>query len=571
MNNLPLSKLFFQIAELLELQNIPWKPQAYRKVAQNISLLSEDIADIYKNKGLEGLKSIPGVGENISKKIVEFLNTGKILSYERLKTQLPKGLLELVNIQGIGPKRAVILQKKLGITSLKQLELSAKAGKIHSLEGFGKKSEQEILISLKRAKQTIKRHLLSEFLPLAENICQILKKHKNVLNADIAGSLRRMQETIGDVDILVSSTHPKEISKLFISLPEVERVLANGKTRSSVMFRGGFQIDLRIIPNESYGSALQYFTGNKEHNVQLRKIAISKDFKLSEYGLFEAKTKRFIEGNTEKNIYTALGLKYIDPELRQANGEIEASQKRNLPKLISYDSLRGDLHVHTNESDGVNDLQTMVSTAQNMGYEYIAITDHSKHTTIANGLNEKRLLKQHEQIEKLRKKFPRFNILHGCEVDILGDGSLDIADKVLRKLDLVNISIHSQFKLSREIQTKRILKALSNPLVSCWCHPSARILLNRPEIDIDWDEILQFAVDNKVLLEINSSPERLDLRDALIHKAKDFGAKFLINTDAHAKEQFKFAKYGIAQARRGWLTADDAANTLPYKKLVKFL
>lgn len=570
MKNFELAKILYEIADLLEIQNIAWKPVAFRKAARSIESLGEGIESIYKKGGVKGLQEIPGVGESIAKKIEEFLLTGKIVDFEKIKSKIPKGVEELLHIPGMGPKKVYHLHKELGIKSISDLENAAKSGKVRKLEGFGEKSERDILKGIELVKRGQERQLLGRVLPVARELEKQLCSLSFVRKAVVGGSLRRMKETIGDVDILVISSEPKKVMDFFTSLPVVGEVVARGPTKTTIRTKDGLQADVRVLEDKSFGAALQYFTGNKDHNVALRQIAIKKGMKLSEYGLFNAKTGKYLAGRTEEEVYNKLGLAYIEPELRENTGEIDAALKNKLPKLVGYTDIKGDLQMHTRWSDGTNSTEEMARACQNLGYEYIAITDHSKSERIARGLSEKDVEKHIAEIDQLQKKF-KIRILKSAEVDILADGSLDYPNSLLKKLDIVVASVHSRFKSSKDEMTKRILKALDNEHVKILAHPTGRLINQREPYDLDLDRVFEKAAEKNVWLEINASPERLDLKEFHIKRAKEFGCKFVISTDSHSTDQLHFMELGIAQARRGWTTKDDVANTLPWNKFEKLI
>ena len=572
MRNQELAKIFNVMADYLEMDGVAFKPYAYTRAALSLEALTEDVGDIYRKGGIKALMEIPGIGQSIAEHIEEYLKTGKIKHYEHYKKKLPLNIDELVRVEGMGPKKAKVLYQKLGIRNLKDLEKAAKAHKIASLPRFGKKTEENILQGLEFLKRSKGRLLLGQIMPTARNIVEKLKTLEEVERIDIAGSLRRRKETIGDVDILVISKKPAEIMDFFVKLDGVEKIWGKGPTKASVRLKEGFDVDLRIIPEESYGSALQYFTGNKDHNIITRKIAIEKGLKLSEYGLF--KGKKMIASKTEEDVYKAIGLPYIEPELRENEGEIEAALKGELPKIIGYKDIKGDLHCHTKSSDGQDSLEDMIRMADNMGYEYIGISDHTKALGVAGGLDEKRLLAQHEEIKKIREKLKKqgikITVLHGCELNILEDGSVDIEDEVLEKLDYAIAGIHSLMKMSKQEMTERIIKAMKNSHVNIISHPTARLIGQRDEIQLDMDKIFKAAKDTGTILEISAQPMRLDLRDFYIRRAKNEGVKMIINTDSHQKEQLKIIEYGIAQARRGWAEKDDIINTHSLEKLLGY-
>ena len=573
MKNIEIAEILFELADIYEMQNVPWKPIALRKAARVIETLTEEVEEIYKKGGTEALEKIPGVGAGIARRIEELLTTGKLKEYETAIKAIPRGVEEIMHLMGIGPKKAIRLYKELGIASIKELEAAAKAGKIRTLRGFGPKSEEDILKALELKRIGEKRITLGVALPIAREIQKRLLSITGVTKAVPSGSLRRMRETVGDIDTLVIAKDSKKVMDYFTTMPEVIRVLAKGPTKSMVMLQFGpyqIQADVRVLSEKSFGAALQYFTGSKDHNIKLRQLAIKKGYKLSEYGLFETKTNRQIAGRSEEEIYSKLGLPYIEPELRENLGEIEAAQENRLPDLIGYEAIKGDLQVHTNWSDGNNSLEEMVSACQKLGYAYIAITDHSKRQKVAHGMDEKRILKQIKEIEKIRKKF-EIEILIGSEVDILPNGDLDYRNAILKKLDFVLASVHSKFKSPKEEMTRRICKALENPYVKCFAHPTGRIINVRPPYEVDLEKVGQVAKDRDIALEINAYPDRLDLKDSHIKMLKEIGVKFLINTDSHAVDHLKYIEYGIAQARRGWATSSDILNSLPWKKFEKWL
>ncbi|HQK63677.1 MAG TPA: DNA polymerase/3'-5' exonuclease PolX [Candidatus Staskawiczbacteria bacterium] len=573
MRNQEIAKIFYEIADFLDADKISFKPYAYRRAAASLENLGEDVFDIYKRDGIKGLKDIDGIGESIAEHIEEYLKTGKIKIYEKYKKQLPLKIDELTKVEGLGIKKIKVLYNKLGIKNLKDLERSAKAGKIAPLFGFGEKTEKNILQGIEFLKRDKGRFLLGEILPVAENILQKLESLKEVDEASLAGSVRRRKETIGDVDVLAVSKTPEKVMDYFTKLEGIEKIWAKGDTKSSVRVREGFDIDLRIVSKKSYGSALQYFTGNKDHNILTRKIAIEKGLKLSEYGLF--KGSKQIAGQTEEGVYKALGMKYPEPELRENTGEVEEALHGKLPELVELKDIRGDLHCHTTASDGRSSLQEMIEKALELGYDYIGISDHTRTLGVANGLNEKDLLTQHKEIERIRERFKKqgkkITILHGCELNILEDGSVDIKDEVLQKLDYRIASIHSLMKMEKSQMTKRLVKAMQNPYINIIGHPSARLIGERDEIQIDWDKFLAEAKKTGTILEISSQPKRLDLRDIYIRRAKELGIGMIIDTDSHHKEQLDLMRYGVWNARRGWAEKVDIVNTLPIEDFIKRL
>jgi len=570
MKNQELAKLFYEIADYLEMDEVAFKPYAYEKAAIALEGMEEDVEAIYKQGGLKELEDIPGVGKSIAKKIEEYLKTGKIAYYQSFKKRLPLNLEEIIAVEGMGPKRAKILYQKLGIKNVKDLEKSAKAHKIASLEGFGEKTEKNILEGIAFLKRSKGRFLLGEILPEVKEILEKLKTLKEVEQISVAGSVRRMKETIGDVDILITAKNPKKVMDFFVKLPRITKIWGKGTTKSSIRLEQGFDVDLRVVAKKSFGSALQYFTGSKEHNIVLRTIAMEKGMKLNEYGLF--KGKKMIAGWYENGVYKALGLSWIEPELRENQGELEAAKKGKLPKIINYGDIKGDLHCHSSWDGGANTIESMAKTAKDMGYDYIGIADHTKFLRIEHGLDEKQLFSQRKEINKLNLKFKnsKFRILQGCEANILSDGSIDIKEEALKKLDFVIAGVHSAFKMEKSLMTERMIKAMRNPNVDIISHPTGRILKKRDEYQIDFDRILKTARETKTILEINAWPERLDLNEKNIKKAKEAGVKMIINTDSHNKNHMIFMEFGIAQARRGWAEKSDIVNTQSLTKLVKY-
>jgi DNA polymerase (family 10) len=569
MKNQEIAKIFFNISSLLETKEKDFRPIAYRRAALSLESFEEDVDEIYLDKGIKGLEEIPGIGKSLALKIEEYLKTGKIETYEKLKKKLPIDLGEITRIEGMGPRKAKTLYHKLGIKSVKDLERAAKAGKIAPVFGFGEKTEKNILQGIEFLKIDKGRSLLGFIMPTVDEIISILSSLKEVNKISIAGSTRRRKETIGDVDILVSSNKPEKVMQFFVSLPGIEKVWATGATKASVRLKAGFDVDLRVVKDESFGAALQYFTGSKEHNVATRKIAMYKGLKLNEYGVFKGDKK--IAGKTEEEVYKALGLGYIEPELREDEGEIQLARENKLPKLIGYKDIKGDLHCHSDWDGGDDSIEEMAKYAMGMGYEYIGISDHTKFLRIENGLNEKQLLKQNEAIKKINKKFGgKFRILHGCETNILNDGSVDIKDEVLAKLDYVIAGVHSSMKMKEKEMTDRVIKAMRNKNIDIISHPTGRLIQRRDEYQINIEKMLEVAKETGTILEINSWPERLDLKDIYVRMAKQKGVKMIINTDAHEKSQMKLMEFGIAQARRGWAEKSDIVNTNSADKLLKY-
>lgn len=572
MENQEIAKIFYEIANYLEMEKIPFKPYAYQKAALTLEALTKDVEEIHKKGGVEALKKIPGIGESVALKIEEYLKTGKIKYYLKLKKKMPVNISELTSIEGVGPRMVKSLYQKLGIKNIEDLEKAAKSGKIRSLFGFGEKTEKNILEGIKFLKRSKGRFLLGEIMPVVREMEEKLRKLKEVKEISVAGSVRRRKETIGDVDFLVVTKDPKKVMDYFVSLPGIVKIWGKGPTKSSIKLRQGFDVDLRVVPAESFGSALQYFTGSKEHNIETRKIAMDLGLKLNEYGVF--KGKKPIAGKTEREVYKVLGMQWMAPELRENRGEIEAALEKKLPKLIGYNDIKGDLHCHSEWDGGINSILEMAEEAQKMGYEYLGISDHTKFLRIEHGLNEKQLAEQRKEIDKLNDKFQaarvKFKILQGAETNILSDGSIDIKDEALKKLDYALAGIHSNFKMEKKKMTERIIKAMKNPYIKIISHPTGRILKRRDEYQVDFEKLFRAAREFNVILEINSFPARLDLNDVNTKKAIETGIKLVINTDAHRREQLRYMEFGIATARRGWVEKGDIINTQPLEKLLNF-
>ncbi len=578
MSNQEIAKILYEISQYLAMESEPFKPRAYEKVAEVVVALSEELALTYKREGLKGIEAISGIGTSIGEKIEELLVTGHLQYYEKLRKKTPVDLAQLSRIEGLGPKKMRVLYKELGITNVAELEAAAKAGKIKALIGFGEKSEENILRGIAFLAQSGFRLLLGDALPLVRQIVEQLRALPQVQRAEVAGSVRRWKETVGDADILVISAHPKTVMDFFVAMPGVSHILGHGETKSTVKLHNGFQIDLRVVPEESYGAALNYFTGSKDHNVALRQLAIDKGLKLNEYGLFRKSPEdnwEQIAGGDEEGIYRALSLDYIPHELREMTGEIDAASRHELPTLIGYDDLRGDLQTQTNWTDGANTILEMANAAMAHGLQYMVITDHTKRLAMTHGLDEVRIQKQMKEIDRLNSKFQishfQFKILKGTECDILKDGSLDLSDEVLAKLDVVGVSVHSLFNLSREEQTKRIIRAMENPNADILFHPTGRLINKRPAYDIDIDAIIAVAKRTGTILEIDAFPDRLDLRDEYIRKCVVARVKMCIDSDAHDVSHFSVLEFGIAQARRGWATKKDIINARPVEEMLAML
>ncbi|HHF56424.1 MAG TPA: DNA polymerase/3'-5' exonuclease PolX [Thermoplasmatales archaeon] len=562
MKNQEVAKILYEIADLLEIEGVEFKPRAYRKAAQNIESLSVDIEELWKKGQLE---KIPGVGKSIAKKIEEYLKTGRVKKLEELRQKIPVDIESLSAVEGLGPKMIKILYEKLGVKNLDDLERAAKQHRIRRLKGFGEKTEEKILEGIEIARQRQHRFLLGYVLPEANAIVEELKPH--VEKISLAGSIRRRKETIGDVDILAVSSEPEKVMDIFTSMKRVEKVLAKGITKSSVRLHGGIQVDLRIVEKESFGSALQYFTGSKEHNIEVRKIAIKHGYKLNEYGLFKGFER--IAGASEEEVYESLGMQWIPPELRENRGEIEAALNKSLPKLVEYEEVKGDLQMHTKWSDGANTIEEMVQEARRLGHKFIAITDHVGSLKIAGGMDEESVKEQAKEIEKMREKYDDIYIFHGVEANIMKDGSLDVSNDLLKEVDIVLASVHSAFRMDEKEMTARVIKAIEHPYVDIIAHPTCRIIQKREPIKMDMEKVLDAAKDNNVIMEINAYPDRLDLNDIHTKMAVERGVKVSIGTDAHNKSHLKFYELGIAVARRGWARKEDVINSYEVEKLMK--
>lgn len=568
MENQRIADIFDTIADILEiLGENPFRIRSYRNAARTIRDMAERMEDLVKTGA--DLQKIPGIGESTAEKIKDIVGTGTCKALEELRQKVPAGLIDLLRVPGLGPKKARILYDTLGIDSIPSLQTAAKAGKLRDLPGFGEKSEQNILKGLDLVQAGQGRFLLNVGLQYASAIVSHLKKISGVKTLEPAGSLRRRRETIGDVDILAIADDPTPLMDAFTSYSDVAEVLAKGTTKSSVRLNNGLQVDLRVVERKSFGAALHYFTGSKAHNIAIRDRAKERGLKISEYGVFDSKTSQWKSGTTEEEIFESVGLPWIPPELRENTGEIEAAEKGSLPSLIELDDIRGDLQMHTTATDGRNSIEAMARRCKELGYEYCAITDHSKAVTVAHGLDDDALLKHFAAIDKVR--VPGITILKGIEVDILPDGSLDLKDETLAQADIVIASIHSGFKMDERKMMQRLARAFKNPHIHIFAHPTGRIILEREPYAVNVKEMIQMAIDAGILLEINAYPGRLDLRDADARLAKDMGATLVINTDAHSTEQLKLMEYGVSTARRAWLEKRDVANTLPLRNLRKIL
>ncbi|MFO1463272.1 MAG: DNA polymerase/3'-5' exonuclease PolX [bacterium] len=568
-HNKEIGDCFDQVADLLEIGGAnPFRIRAYRQAANTVSRLPRSVAEMLKQG--EDLSELPGIGKDLAGKIEEIVRTGKLRLLEDLKRKNPPGITALLQVPSLGPQRVKRLNKELGVNTLADLEKAAKGGRIRELNGFGEKTERRILEELQRTHGVERRFRWMLAKQMTEPFLDYLRKSKKAQPLEIAGSYRRRKDTVGDIDILAASAAPEEVMKRFTAYEDVSQVLAQGETKATVLLRTGLQVDIRVVPEESYGAALLYFTGSKAHNIALRRLAQDRGLKINEYGVFDKKGRR-LAGRTEAEIYRLLKMDWIPPELREDRGEIAAAQAHRLPKLVEWKDIRGDLHVHTEASDGRATLEALARRAQEKGYEYLAITDHSPYVGITHGLDAKRLRAQLKAIDRLNGKLRGLRILKGIEVDILEDGSLDLPDEVLKELDLTVGAVHGHFQLSQKKQTERILRAMDHPCFNIFAHPTGRLLGERPPYDVDMERLMAGAKQRGCFLEVNSEPDRMDLDDAACRMAKEMGLRVAVSTDAHALDGLDLMELGVAQARRGWLERQDLLNTLALKDLLRAL
>ena len=568
MTNADASRILARLATMLEIDGAnSFRVRAYREGARIVESQGEPIATLAAEEG--ALEALPGIGRDLAQKIRDIVATGTTPLYEEMKRKIPLDVVGLTELQGLGPKRVKTVFETLGVKDRASLEAAARSGKLRELPGFGEKVEQNVLKALATASQWAGRVLLAGAWPLAHAIAGHVGMVPGVERVEIAGSFRRRKETVGDLDLLVCGGRAEAVMKAFVSHGDVVEVLGHGETRSSVRMRNGLQVDLRHVPRESFGAALLYFTGSKEHNIELRKIAIDKGLSLNEYGL--TRGERTVAGRTEEEVYAALDLLWIPPELREAAGEIDLARRGELPALIEERDLVGDLHMHTDRSDGRDTLDAMVGAAHARGYRYCAITEHSKSLTIARGFDEARVARSADEIAAVRKRFPDIRVLHGLEVDILADGALDLEDNGLAMLDWVIVSLHSRLDQPGAVVTERVLKALAHPRVCAMAHPTGRLIGGRDPAAFDMDRVLGRAAELGVAMEINSQPDRLDLKDTHARLAREKGVRMVIDTDAHSVAQLANIRFGVFNARRAGLTKADVLNTLPYQRFVERL
>ena len=563
MDNRALSQVLGEIADLLEIRgDNAFKIRAYRTAAETLATWPQAVAQLNEQQ----LRSIPGIGKDLAARVRELAETGTSAYHKELLEQFPPTILDLLRLQGVGPKTVAMLHSTLNIKSIDDLAAAAKAGKLKGLKGMGARKEAQILASIEERSKDSGRHLLSDTAETAASLVDFLRIHDRDVELIPVGSLRRGRETCGDIDILAVGGQPGLMEAL-ISHPHVERVLGQGDTKSSVLLRGGYQADLRLVPSESRGAAMQYFTGSKAHNICVRDRAVQLGFKLNEYGLYRVDDDSRVAGETEEEIYRALGMEWVEPELRENRGEVEAARAGTLPKLISLSDLRGDLHMHTTETDGKDDLAAMAEAAQRLGREYIAITDHSQALAMANGLDERRALEHAARVRALNGRFENLTLLAGIECDILSDGRLDLSDDCLAQLDIVVASIHSNFSQESQQMTDRILRAIENPWVDVLGHPTGRRLLQRESIKFDMTTVMDSVSRHGVTMEINCQPQRLDLNDSHARAARERGIPLVISTDAHSVNALSRLQWGVQVARRAWVQSGDVLNTRPVDEL----
>jgi len=558
--------VFEKVADLLEIEGQnPFRVRAYRTAGQVLRGLPQAVHAMVERG--DDLSELPGIGKDLAAKIGEMVRTGHLHLLDELGRETPASLTDLLDLPGLGPKRVHALHEALGVTTREELAAAARAGRVRTVPGIGPKTEAAILEALARGQGAPTRALWLEAEPVARDLVGYLQRQKGVKDVTVAGSFRRRRETVGDLDILVTCRRGTPVSDRFVAYEDVGEVLSHGATRATVVLRSGLQVDLRVVPEISYGAALHYFTGSKAHNIAIRTLGVRRGLKINEYGVFRGDER--VGGRTEAQVYRAVGLPYIEPELREERGEIEAARRHRLPQLIRPEDIRGDLHCHTNASDGHASIEEMARAAEARGYVYLAITDHTQAARVAHGLDARRMRRHLEAIETVDAKLPGIHLLRGAEIDILEDGSLDLPEDVLDALDLPVCSIHSGFGLSREKQTERILRAMDHPRFVVFGHPSGRLLGQRAPYDVDMERVIEAAAERGHVLELNAQPARLDLEDVWCKAAKDAGVRIAISTDAHAPDQLDLMRLGVGYGRRGWLEASDVVNTLPWPRFRK--
>jgi DNA polymerase (family 10) len=600
MENLEIAAALKEMATLLEIKGEanPFRIRAYRNAVRTIEEHPVPLRKLLEEG--EDLTELPAIGKEMASHIAELVNTGRLSELEAVAEEVPRSLVEVTRIPNVGPKKTAKLWKELGVETVADLAEVAAAGKIAGLEGFGKKSEEKILAAVEKYQEREVRFRIDQADQLVQPLLEHMRAEKHVQQLEVAGSYRRRKETVGDIDLLAVADDPKPVMKRFTGWKQVDDVEQAGDTRGTVILKSGLQVDLRILPKESYGAALVYFTGSKEHNVALRRRALERGLSVSEYGVFELADEKAeakdierdesseeeaegristtgrelgkrVAGRTEEEVYEALGLPWIPPELRENRGEIEAAEKNRLPKLIELGDMRGDLQMHSTWSDGKNSIEEMLEACAAKGYEYFALTDHSKALAMTGGMDAEKLARQWEEIDEVVEKHEEIRFLRSMEVDILADGSLDLEEEWLEKLDVVVVSVHSRFNLPEKEQTERILKAVRHPQANILAHPTGRIINEREPFDFDLDRVLEACAKHDVAVELNAHPARLDLKDTHLMRAKEKGAKVVVSTDAHSVTELDLMSYGVEQARRAWLGTDDVINCWPLKKLMRFL
>jgi DNA polymerase (family 10) len=567
-HNSDIAEIFNKMADLLDIEGAnQFRVRAYRNAARTIGGLSQGAADMVERG--EDLTALPDIGKDLAGKIKEIVETGDLGALQKLERRTPSELSSLMKIAGLGPRRVKVLYQELGITTLEGLKKAAESGKIRELEGFGEKTEEAIIEEIEHKGAERERIKLAVAEQIADPLVHYLQAVEGVKEVVVAGSYRRRKETVGDLDILVTCKKGSEVMERFVHYEDVRKVISQGKTRSTVQLRTGLQIDVRVVPQVSYGAALHYFTGSQAHNIAVRKLGVKKKLKINEYGVFKGEDR--VAGKSEQEVYEQVDLPYIEPELRENWGEIEAARYDKLPSLVTIKDIRGDLHTHTKETDGHHTLEEMAAAARDRGYEYVAITDHSRRVTMVHGLNPERLSKQIEAIDRLNEKMDDIFVLKSIEVDILEDGSLDLPDEILKELDLTVCAVHYKFNLSRKKQTERIMRAMDNPYFHILAHPSGRLINEREPYEVDIERLMEAAKERGCVLELNAHPDRLDITDRDCKMAKEMGVKVAISTDAHRTTDLDFIRFGVDQARRGWLEPADVINTQSRTKLLKLL
>ncbi|MGC9349913.1 MAG: DNA polymerase/3'-5' exonuclease PolX [Anaerolineae bacterium] len=578
--NSEIADAFREFADLLEIEGAnQFKVRAYRNAARTVEELPQSVRDMIEAG--EDLTELSGIGEALAKKIKALVETGEIPQLQELRSRVPAGLAEMLRIQGLGPKRVQALHSELNVTTLDELRAAAERGEVASVSGLGEKTQETILEALEKLDETESRTRLDRAEQFVKPLVDYLKEDGNIERVEVAGSYRRRKETVGDLDILAISDAGEATVEHFVDYEDVSEVASQGETRSTVVLRSGLQVDLRVVPRESYGAALLYFTGSKAHNIALRNLALERGFKVNEYGVFKVQGDQESDGNggsgervageTEPEIYKFFDLAYIEPEMRENRGEIEAAKTSDLPTLVTMDDIRGDLQTHTTASDGKATLAEMAQGAKERGYDYIAITDHSPNVAVTAGLDAEELAARLDEFDELNEKLDGVRVLKGIEVDILEDGSLDLPDDILERLDICVAAVHTYFNLSRDKQTERIIRALDNPNVDILVHPTGRRIGEREAYELDLERVMEAALERGCYLEINANPERLDLDDVHARMAKEMGLKLSISTDAHSVRTLDHMRFGVDQARRGWLTAEDVLNTRSWADLKRLL